>query len=646
MFGRLRTLQETLQGKYRVLHEIGQGGMAVVYKGLDIALEREVAIKVLHPHLSNREDSRVRLQREAKAVARLHHPNILEIYDFSGLDSDKAYIVTEYIRGETLKDFTDRNTPSLPEVGAMVVHELALALAHAHDEGIIHRDIKPENIMIRDDGALKLMDFGIAQIVEMQNMTVTGALVGSPAHMSPEHVEGKTLDFRADVFSLGTLLYFLCAGRLPFDSPSPHALLRQILEAQYEDPRMSNPAVSRRLYRIIAKCLQREPNDRYATVLDLRDDLGAYLRDLHLDEPTIELQDYFESPAIAEAHLTRRVVERLIDLAKTAASEGKKALALEYYNQVLALQGDQEDALAQVRRLSSQASRNASLKRLALAISAALVAVGTASYLAMAPSPIGPAPRTSLSALDDTTLTSRSDSNTSDAKRGLAPPPFLELRRNQEPMTSVRYARRRAPAVAARPRMATALQGRRPLETAFERNRKVKIVSRFDRKRGINLPAAPAPRQPSNGVIPFQLRAVTGYILFDGKTYKNGFTPTLSKKPGNYSATVVPFDDTECCRKRTVTFRVRDKALGRPIMLAPTYRDASLTVRAPASAVVQAGGKSGVANAPINIRMHQPTSSAVVRVSKPGYKSRSVRARLRAGQKSVITVQLEGEGVP
>ncbi|MEC8022825.1 MAG: serine/threonine-protein kinase, partial [Myxococcota bacterium] len=541
-------MQETLQGKYRVLHEIGQGGMAVVYKGLDIALEREVAIKVLHPHLSNREDSRVRLQREAKAVARLHHPNILEIYDFSGLDSDKAYIVTEYIRGETLKDFTDRNTPSLPEVGAMVVHELALALAHAHDEGIIHRDIKPENIMIRDDGALKLMDFGIAQIVEMQNMTVTGALVGSPAHMSPEHVEGKTLDFRADVFSLGTLLYFLCAGRLPFDSPSPHALLRQILEAQYEDPRMSNPAVSRRLYRIIAKCLQREPNDRYATVLDLRDDLGAYLRDLHLDEPTIELQDYFESPAIAEAHLTRRVVERLIDLAKTAASEGKKALALEYYNQVLALQGDQEDALAQVRRLSSQASRNASLKRLALAISAALVAVGTASYLAMAPSPIGPAPRTSLSALDDTTLTSRSDSNSSDANRGLDHPPFLELRRNQEPMASVRYARRRAPAVAARPRMATALQGRRPLETAFERNRKVKTVSRFDRKRGINLPAAPAPRQPSNGVIPFQLRAVTGYILFDGKTYKNGFTPTLSKKPGNYSATVVPFDDTECCR--------------------------------------------------------------------------------------------------
>src|SRR5437660_45340 len=165
--------------------------MSVVYKGLDTALDREVAVKVLHPHLAGKDESRRRLAREAKAVAKLHHPNILEVFDFAAADSADAYIVTEYIRGQTLRQFTVKETFDPPELAAMVIHEVAVALACAHEAGVIHRDLKPENVMVREDGLVKLMDFGIAKIIDRDDkMTMTGALVGSPAHMAPEIIEG------------------------------------------------------------------------------------------------------------------------------------------------------------------------------------------------------------------------------------------------------------------------------------------------------------------------------------------------------------------------------------------------------------------------------------------------------------------------
>src|SRR5687767_11292485 len=134
-------------GRYRILEQLGSGGMSVVYKGLDTALDREVAVKVLHPHLAGKEESRKRLAREAKAVARLHHPNILEVFDFAAAEASDAYIVTEYIRGKTLRQFLADDLFVLLEVVVMAVHEIASALAHAHELGVIHRDLKPENVM-------------------------------------------------------------------------------------------------------------------------------------------------------------------------------------------------------------------------------------------------------------------------------------------------------------------------------------------------------------------------------------------------------------------------------------------------------------------------------------------------------------------
>src|SRR5439155_18031122 len=145
--------------------EIGSGGMALVYRALDTALGRPVAIKILHAHLQSHPESRLRFAREAQAVAKLHHPNIVDIYDYSGEEAAVAYIVTEYIRGETLEALLQRRPLRLPETGVLLAIRVCEALAHAHALGVIHRDIKPGNVMIRDDGTVKLMDFGIAQVL-------------------------------------------------------------------------------------------------------------------------------------------------------------------------------------------------------------------------------------------------------------------------------------------------------------------------------------------------------------------------------------------------------------------------------------------------------------------------------------------------
>src|SRR6516225_8083260 len=282
--------------RYRLLQEVGQGGMAKVYKAEDTTLNREVAVKVLHPHLAGQEESRARLQREAHAVAKLRHENILEIFDYSGPDSAESYIVTEFIHGRTLKNFLVDNPLPFPEVAQMIASEVARALEHAHQFGVIHRDVKPENVMIRDDGLLKLMDFGIAQIVDKERMTVTGQLLGSPAYMAPEHVEGKPLDFRTDVFAVGILLYQLATGQLPFRGKNPHEVLKRIAECKFAPAESVNPLIGKRLSRVIGKALSRDPGDRYPDVAPMRKELVDDLADVGVEDAREELRKFFADP--------------------------------------------------------------------------------------------------------------------------------------------------------------------------------------------------------------------------------------------------------------------------------------------------------------------------------------------------------------
>jgi serine/threonine-protein kinase len=347
--------QAKIPERYRLLREVGQGGMAVVYRAVDETLKREVAIKILHQHLASEPESKARLEREAQSVAKLHHENILEIFDYSGPDSPSSYIVTEFIDGQTLKDFVAAHPIAYPEVAALIAIEIGSALAHAHAAGIIHRDVKPENVMIRKDGVLKLMDFGIAQVVDLQRMTVTGQLLGSPAYMAPELIEGKPLDFRTDVFAVGIMLYQLATGALPFAGKNPHEVLRRIVEGKFPDPRTLNRRVSDGLSRMMSRALARRPDDRYPALDRLTADLREHVAEAGLADVKRELAAYFADPAAYEAALPARLAAALSATADAALRAGRKGKAIEAWNRVLAFDPENAEVLAALRRLEGRA---------------------------------------------------------------------------------------------------------------------------------------------------------------------------------------------------------------------------------------------------------------------------------------------------
>jgi serine/threonine-protein kinase len=354
----LPSLAGTKLAKYDVLEEVGHGGMAVVYRGLDTVLKREVAIKVLHPHLADRPESRKRLEREAVAVAALRHENILEIFDSSGDAAGESYIVTEFIHGPTLREWLENGYHARPAIAALVVHRLALALVHAHKASIVHRDIKPENVMIRrDDGCIKLMDFGIAQILDNQKLTMTGQLIGSPAYMAPELINGRPLDARTDLFSLGILLYQLATGELPFAGRNPHEVLNRIADGNYAAPSTVNPLVDSELESILAKALATNPDDRYQSAEAMATQLEQYLAEMDLEPSAAELRTYFQDPEVAIADLDARVSKALMTRALRAAQEGLHARALRLLGRVLEHDKGNKEARTMLARLRVRARR-------------------------------------------------------------------------------------------------------------------------------------------------------------------------------------------------------------------------------------------------------------------------------------------------
>src|SRR3954465_2079030 len=308
--------------------------MAIVYRGIDRQLKRVVAVKILHKHLADYQEARDRFEREAQAVAKLRHENILEIFDFSAKPDQESYIVTEFIDGQTLKQFFTERPITYPEVGAMIMLQVARALAHAHAAGILHRDVKPENIMIRGDGIVKLMDFGISHMVDLNPLTVTGQLLGSPAYMAPEHVEGRPLDFRTDVFALGIVLYQLTVGRLPFEGKNPHEVLKRIAECKFIDPRTANPRIGNRLGRIILRAMAAQPNDRYPAIGEMVNALEAYLEEsgIPTDKIAGELGRYFAAPASYEQALEDRLVDHLTRRGKKLLADDDRAGALDVFD--------------------------------------------------------------------------------------------------------------------------------------------------------------------------------------------------------------------------------------------------------------------------------------------------------------------------
>jgi len=366
--------------KYEVLDEIGHGGMATVYRARDSSLDRFVALKVLHPHLQRTSEARARFTREAKSVAKLRHPHILEIYDYSGEASDETYIAAELLTGPTLKDFVLKQRELPAEIAACVALQLADALGAAHAKGIIHRDVKPENVLIHEDRCVKLTDFGIAYMVDAHTFTVTGQILGSPGHMAPEQVEGGTCDVRSDVFSLGTVLYFCATGRLPFIGRNPHHLLKLLLEGEYPDPLRLRPSIGAELAQIMNKALSRAPGERYQTAGEMADRLRAFLTEMAIGDPDETLARYLAEPNEVAEELEQHVVQRLLVLGAAAAKAGQVSKAQAALSRVLALDDGNDRALKLLGTLGRRRRANLIIALVATALVLSLAGVGYLSW--------------------------------------------------------------------------------------------------------------------------------------------------------------------------------------------------------------------------------------------------------------------------
>ncbi len=343
-------LQDRL-GRYHLEEEVGRGGMAVVYRATDPALDRPVALKVLHPHLADRADSRERFTREARAVARLAHPHIVEVYDYATPDSRQAYIVTEFIDGPTLRAFVEAHPIRHSEMAALLMVPVFESLEHAHKAGIVHRDVKPENIMLRSDGSPVLMDFGIAQMIDMETLTKTGMMLGSPAHMAPEVVEGEEIGILADIFSAGTVLYWLVCDALPFTGPNPAALFRRILECRFDPVLQRRPAAGRPMARLVERCLAKEPAERPQSAGEVANALRAILNDAGLGDVRQELSDYCRDPEVYQDALTARLIPRYVQAARKAIEAKATARALDFLDRVLRLDDEHDEAKALLARV-------------------------------------------------------------------------------------------------------------------------------------------------------------------------------------------------------------------------------------------------------------------------------------------------------
>jgi serine/threonine-protein kinase len=274
---------ELIAGRYRLGHRLAAGGMASVWQATDTVLEREVAVKILHPHLAADATFVARFRAEAISAARLRHPNIVAIYDTCSEDGTEA-IVMELVRGRTLRAYLDDHGPLVPAEAVHIVSEAADALSVAHRAGIVHRDVKPANILIRDDGQVLVTDFGIAKLrSQPADLTHTGMMIGSVRYLSPEQVEGVDVDARTDVYALGIVLFECLTGRVPFQADTDAATALARLRQAPPRPRQLRPEITPGLEAVVLRALARDLAQRYPSTDDLR---AALLGASTTDDPT------------------------------------------------------------------------------------------------------------------------------------------------------------------------------------------------------------------------------------------------------------------------------------------------------------------------------------------------------------------------
>ena len=367
-------------GRYELVEDVGEGGMATVYRARDKELRRDVAVKVLFPHLARREEVVRRFPREARAAAGLEHANILRVYDVGGGDSDDPpYIVMELIRGHSLLGEIERRGPMLSEVVACIGAVLADALAVAHKAGIIHRDIKPANVMIDGTGRVLLADFGVARLeTEDSLVTKTGALLGTPAYMSPEQAAGDTATERSDLYSLGATLYQLATGQLPYTG-SPAKVLAQIAQGAYVSAGKRRTEVGPDLSRVIDRLMAVEATARPASAAEVASELRAIASAGGLGDPADELAAYFSAPDAYVKQKTPAIVATLVTAGHAAIKAGKLPRAIALADRASALAPD-DPAVAALVSTVTEGGRSSARRKIVAIAGIGVVLAGGATF--------------------------------------------------------------------------------------------------------------------------------------------------------------------------------------------------------------------------------------------------------------------------
>ncbi len=350
--------------------------MASVHLGQDLRLQRAVAVKILHAHVAESPEARERLAREARAIAQLKHDGVIEVYDYSIDDDRCTWLVSELVEGSALRKIIDRHERFLPEVAVMIVAEVVRALKCAHDAGVVHRDVKPDNILVGKEGRPKLSDFGIAKVLTESQMTVTGNLVGSPSYMSPEQADGERTDHRTDLFSVGTLLYRMVTGKLPFKGNSPIDTIRKVADRIYTDPVDLQPDCAGPVAGILRRALAFELEERYQNADEMLADLNTVLQDADLTAPREELPKFFADPPGYQEALKPRLAKTFEARGQLLLNTGQEARAIDCFNRALSLGNGNQNTVDLVKELSKKRGGQSQLRKVVIAASMAVGALG------------------------------------------------------------------------------------------------------------------------------------------------------------------------------------------------------------------------------------------------------------------------------
>ncbi|MBI5167857.1 MAG: serine/threonine protein kinase [Candidatus Eisenbacteria bacterium] len=361
-------------GPYELKEELGKGGMAKVYLAVQKALQRPVALKLLFSHLA--EDDKVvqRFVREARTASELHHENIVQIIDCGRID-DVAFICMEFVEGLDLQKWLKSHGAPPVEIALLMIRDLCRGLEHAHSRRITHRDIKPANIMLTPEGVIKIMDFGLARTggEASEALTLVGAVLGTPAYMSPEQASGEKVDERSDIFSAGVVAYELLGGRRPFDGDSYAKVLSAVLTADPTDIQRINPLVTDEVARILRGMLTKDASRRTQTIQQVRQELEAVIHEMGLLRSREMLRDYTLDPqATAQKWHTKRL-SRHLDQGKYFEAMGQARIedALSEYRRALFLDPENEAAREHIRALEHERDHSVALEAAASAAAAA-----------------------------------------------------------------------------------------------------------------------------------------------------------------------------------------------------------------------------------------------------------------------------------